>query len=491
LRAVLLCCLLAALTLPPAVAGPQADEPISTDEEPPAEQAPDKGEPSEAKTAGEALPDPPRQMTRIELQRQIDFVQRELEELLNRIGDKDPTPNQRKKLSSLLAQAQDLKKQMSEVEQKTDEKIEEQGTSFKAKWMRFRKAAEDFTSYDVKDGMFRIRFGIRFQFDGLRMYAEGRFFQRIDYRLEWDLAIDNGLKEAWVEGSKWTKFLKWRVGRFKEPYSLARQTSANYLNFLEWPAPVQAIAPGRGWGIMFKHNEAPQRLNWALALTAGGKSATDNQVTSNFTATFRITGLPIYQDQGRTLLHLGGAYSEGSPNGNNVSFSARPEARFAPDYVSTGDIGADKNTVWEVEAAAVFGPFWSQFEWLQSEVPSNDLGDLTFNGSYVEIGWFYTGENRFYQTSDGTFGRVTPNRLFKNGNPFTKKGDCGALEFTARYSALDLNDGAVRGGAMKNYGLGMNWYLSASSEIRLNYIHSDVMDVGGADLVLIRYQFNP
>jgi phosphate-selective porin OprO/OprP len=245
------------------------------------------------------------------------------------------------------------------------------------------------------------------------------------------------------------------------------------------------------WGIMLRHNEVPQRLNWGLSLTAGGQTATDDEVNSGLTGTRRVNGLPVYQDEGRTLLHLGGAYSARDPNDNNVSFSARPEARFAPNFVATGDIPADKNTVWGFEAAAVFGRFWSQFEWLQSEVPSDNLGDLTFEGSYVEVGWFYTGENRFYKTTDGTFGRVTPNRLFKDGNPFTKKGDCGALEFTARYSALDLNDGLVRGGAMKNYSVGMNWYLSDSSEVKLNLIHSDVQGVGGANLALIRYQFNP
>ena len=44
---------------------------------------------------------------------------------------------------------------------------------------------------------------------------------------------------------------------------------------------------------------------------------------------------------------------------------------------------------------------------------------------------------------------------------------------------------------MKNYSVGMNWYLSDSSEVKLNLIHSDVKGVGGANLVLIRYQFNP
>jgi len=496
----------------PAAATSQAEDQSSTDEQASTEeQQPAEGDEPEV----EALPEPPRQMTRSELQRQIDFVQRELEELLVRIGDKEPSANQRQKLSGLLAQLQDLRQQMSEVKKEADEKIEEKGDSFKAKWLRLVKAGEDFTTYDVKDGMFRIHFGLRFQIDGTlvnesagieaevgsipnktnfrraRIFADGRFLRRIDFKFEWDFAIDNGLKDAWLEGSKWTKFMKWRFGRFKEPYSLARQNSNAYLNFLEWPAPVQAIAPGRGWGLMFRHNEAPQRLNWAVSLVARGQTAEDTETKSDFTITGRMTGLPVYQEGGRTLLHLGASYSARDPSDNVVSLSARPEARFSPDFIATGDIPTDKSLVKGLEAAAVFGPFWSQFEWLEVDVPSNDLGNLSFQGSYVEAGWFYTGENRFYKTSDGTFGHVTPNRLFKKGNPFTKKGDCGALEFTGRISVLDLNDGPVRGGRMKNYSLGMNWYLNEFSQIMLNLIHSDVENVGGANLVLVRYQFNP
>lgn len=506
MRFFVICGLAAVLSIHPATAKPQADD------ESAAEQQPEVTEAGEGVTA---LAEPPRQLTRSELQRQIDFVQRELEELLVRIGDKEPTANQREKLNGLLAQLQDLKKQMAEVKEETDQKIEEKGDSFKSKWLRFRRATEDFTNYDVDDGMFRINFGLRFQIDAtagsqsaaletavgaieedidfrrFRLFAAGRFFRRVDFKFEWDLAIDDGLKDAFIEGSKWTKFMKWRVGRFKEPYSLARQNSAANLNYLEWPAPVQAIAPGRGWGIMLRHNETPERLNWAVSLTAGGQTADETETESDFTLTGRMTGLPVYSDRGRQLLHLGGSYSIRDPNNNTVSFSARPEARFSPDFIATGDIAADKGIVWGLEAAAVFGRLWSQFEWLQSDVPSDDLGDLTFKGSYVEVGYFWTGENRFYKTIDGTFSRVTPNRLFKKGNPFTKKGDCGALEFTARVSALDLNDGLVSGGAMKNYSLGMNWFLSETSQVMLNVIRSDVKDLGKANLLLLRYQFNP
>jgi phosphate-selective porin OprO/OprP len=139
----------------------------------------------------------------------------------------------------------------------------------------------------------------------------------------------------------------------------------------------------------------------------------------------------------------------------------------------------------------VRGSWWVQTEWIQSRVTASDLGDPVFGGAYVETGWFLTGETRFYRTEDGIFGRVRPKRLFRGGNPFTRKGDCGALEIVGRYSWIDLSDGTVSGGEMHNAGLGLNWYLTHASRFMVNYIHSVLRDGGNANLLLVRFQFNP
>ena len=44
---------------------------------------------------------------------------------------------------------------------------------------------------------------------------------------------------------------------------------------------------------------------------------------------------------------------------------------------------------------------------------------------------------------------------------------------------------------MKNYSVGMNWFLNETNQFMLNLIRSDVKDLGAANLVLLRYQFNP
>ena len=108
-----------------------------------------------------------------------------------------------------------------------------------------------------------------------------------------------------------------------------------------------------------------------------------------------------------------------------------------------------------------------------------------------KVGWFLTGEHRFYVTEAAAFGRLTPTRLFRGGNPFRKGSQGGALELIGRASTTDLNDGPVQGGELRNFSLGMNWYLSQVNRISLNYVHSYLVDRGRANIVLLRFQFNP
>ena len=456
----------------------------------------------------------PREATRGEMQRQLDLLQRQLENLTASIGDKQPGEKQQQTLTDLRRQVADLQSRLDTADAEQRQKVEAAGHGFEARWLKLREALGDFTSYDVKDGMFRIRFGIRLQLDlttgsassalqqqvgsiddGLRfrrarIYAEGRLIRQLDFKFEYDFAADRGLKDAYLEGAKFTKRVRWRIGHFKEPFSLARQTSSNDLGFLEWGLPVPVFAPGRNWGLMFRHAELHQRMTWAFSVTTNGQTTDDNRSVANLSLALRATGLPIYRDDGRRLLHLGASYNARNPR-SGLSFEARPEARFAPFVAGTGPIDADDVKILGLEAAVVAGPFWAQTEYLRADVSSGQFGDPVFDGAYLEVGYFITGESRAYDAIHGAFDRLTPKRLFHGGNPFTRHGDCGALEVTVRYSGLDLNDGVVTGGRMTDLSLGMNWYTSPSSRFMFNYIRSELRGVGAANIALVRFQFNP
>ena len=57
-----------------------------------------------------------------------------------------------------------------------------------------------------------------------------------------------------------------------------------------------------------------------------------------------------------------------------------------------------------------------------------------------------------------------------------------------RYSGLDLTDGVVAGGELNDVTLGLNWYLNAHSRAMVNYIWSDLKDVGVANILFVRFQ---
>jgi phosphate-selective porin OprO/OprP len=487
------------LVLVASVRSVAADEPASRPADPPA-----------APTSNTVS----RELTRGEMQRQLDLLQRQLEVLTTSIGDKQPDEKQQQTLTDLRRQIDDLQSRLDAATAAQKQKVEAAGHGFKARWLRVRESLRDFTRYDVKDGMFRLRFGIRLQLDltagsasaalrqqagsiddGLsfrraRIYSEGRLFRQLDFKFEYDFAADRGLKDAYVEGGKYLKYVRWRIGHFKEPVSLARQTSSNDLGFLEWALPVPVLAPGRNWGLMIRHAELRQRMTWALSVTTHGQTTDDNRSASHLSVAMRATGLPMYRDKGRRLVHLGASYNVRNPK-SDFAFKARPEARFAPFMADTGPISADGYAGLGLEAAVVAGPFWAQAEYLRADVDSSQAGDPVFDGAYLEVGYFLTGESRAYDPTQGAFFRLTPKRLFHGGNPFTRHGDCGALEVTARYSGLDLNDALVSGGEMTNLSLGMNWYTSQTSRFMLNYVRSELHDVGAANIVLVRYQFNP
>jgi phosphate-selective porin OprO/OprP len=166
---------------------------------------------------------------------------------------------------------------------------------------------------------------------------------------------------------------------------------------------------------------------------------------------------------------------------------------MADRFVDTGSFTAHSSDRFNPELAVVYGPFSLQTEYTFVDVNlkrSMD-SDPEFSGAYIYGSYFLTGEYRKYSTKSGTFSRVKPKNNFSWG-----KG-IGAIELTARYSHLDLNDEAIRGGKLDDITLGINWYLNPNTRIMLNYVHADVdqantgnINDGNADLASMRFQID-
>jgi phosphate-selective porin OprO/OprP len=107
-------------------------------------------------------------------------------------------------------------------------------------------------------------------------------------------------------------------------------------------------------------------------------------------------------------------------------------------------------------------------------------GTLEFDGFYVYVSYFLTGETRLYDRTHGTFTRVRPKNNFSLRNH-----TYGGLEIEARYSRLDLNDGDVHGGKMNIFTAGATWYLFPIFKLKFNYGNADIDNQEASDRVHI------
>jgi phosphate-selective porin OprO/OprP len=314
-----------------------------------------------------------------------------------------------------------------------------------------------------------------------RLFMQGNLYEHGMFKL--DFAFEGAeveAKDVWVGLRNLPLVGVARAGHFIEPFSLERLTSSNFLTFTERSLPTNAFNPDRNLGIGFNSSVFDRRMTWAV----GGFAEVDDDLRevsdqSNYNITARVTGAPLYADEGRKLVHLGLSYSHKFINGD-ISFDSR-EVELSEDLVFTGDIPANGTDLLSLELATVLGSLSLQGEWMSSWVDQVGGPDLYFTGVYAQVSWFLTGENRPYRKCFCSFGRVKPKRRLAPA-----KGDWGAFELAARYSYLDLSDENIRGGTQNNVTLGANWYLYSNLRLMANWVHSHLNGIGNQNAVVGR-----
>jgi phosphate-selective porin OprO/OprP len=184
------------------------------------------------------------------------------------------------------------------------------------------------------------------------------------------------------------------------------------------------------------------------------------------TVSVRGTFAPINREVNglHQVLHLGGSYRHREAGALldcgltvcvdddlNALYQYRArgaDLHLADRFVDTPQI-FDKDDMWHLEAAFVWGPFSMQGEYaqLEAKIPRNiqSFGfdtdprvSPTYNGWYVDGSWYLTGETRTYEASEGNFGRTKVKRPVFGGS-----GGWGAWQIDGRYDVLDLTDKAA------------------------------------------------
>ena len=273
------------------------------------------------------------------------------------------------------------------------------------------------------------------------------------------------MKDVWVGYLGFSNSMV-KFGNYKEPFSLETLTSSKYITFME-RSYIDNFSPDRNIGLGYSRwGSWWQTSVGAFTQPAGSTDASGRD--EGYGLTGRLTFAPI-NSPGR-LVHFGGAFSRRTPNGdaapdtNTMRFRARAETNISQArFLTTGKIRlVDYSNYMNGELATVFGPATLQAEYTQVDVHRlNALPTPRFNGGYVFMSWFVTGETRPYLVQEGEFDRVFPNRPI------------GAWELAARVSTMDLTDTRtgvnISGGKATNYTFGLNWYINANFKWMLDY----------------------
>jgi phosphate-selective porin OprO/OprP len=331
------------------------------------------------------------------------------------------------------------------------------------------------------------------EFRAARLYLSGVFNEVIEFKIQNDFAKGAVEFKDVFMGLKRTPGLGagLRVGHFKQPFGLEELTSSKDIMFMERSTAAD-MAPSRKTGIMLHDLVFSDRMLWAASMfretTVLGRVRSD----SGYSFAARLSGLPYVggADEWTDMVHVGGAVARREPSLAAIPLVLGPEIRFHNPYMI---LLLDADHWWQFggELAFAKGSFLVQGEWTQYLVPDATIfesslqrRDGSFYSYYVQAAWLATGEHRRYKKSAGHFDRVVPRKSFGPGAG-------GAIEFAARFSQTDFQDGELDGGKLDSFSIGANWYLAPISRVMFNWVYSDGTSPegqGASSAVTVRFQ---
>jgi phosphate-selective porin OprO and OprP len=375
-------------------------------------------------------------------------------------------------------------------------------------------------------------------FRRIRPYVEGTLWDVFEYRLilaaENDQFSTEGLDEFWVGVNKIPFIGTIRLGHVKTPMGLEGDMTASSrdMTFMERSAYSESIELNQNFatGVWFNNTYLDERVTQQFMIFRPDQGASSGVFfgTGQWGWQGRWTALPLYEEEGRKLLHLGISYGYRSGTNNLanspynlVQLRARPELRDdVPDgsasgaqivpnsnsnrLIDTGNLAANNEYLLLLELLQVWGPFSVQAEYgwnfvngvsganptgLVFASPIKPAQNYMFDGGYVQLAYTLTGEHRAYDKKIGTlaryyYGADGPNTnawLVRDGSGRLNFGS-GAWEVACRYSYVNLNDGVginrIVGGRLDGFTLGLNWYLNKNMNLMIDWVYNRRSDVG-------------
>ena len=246
------------------------------------------------------------------------------------------------------------------------------------------------------------------------------------------------------------------IGQHNNFQSLEELTSSLHTTFIERAAFTDAFGFERRLGASITYARGD-----VLAQAGVFTDNLEDTDSKNRGADARIVFMP---KAGDTQLHFGGSfhYNDLDDPAAQLRYRQRPLVHFTSQrFIDTRSMGADSETGYGLEAAAIAGRFHAAAEgyWQSVDMPGV-ADDPTFFGGYVEAGLFLTDDTRGYK--GGKFDRTKPS------SP-VGEGGIGSVQFTLRYDHLDLNDVGIVGGRQAGYFAALVWKPTDYTALMLNY----------------------
>jgi phosphate-selective porin OprO/OprP len=318
-------------------------------------------------------------------------------------------------------------------------------------------------------------------FDTARIGLQGYVYENVEYIIEIEFeGTEVDYKDVFMEAQSLPLIGNFRAGHYKEPIGLEELTSSRYITFMKRSYATSSFAPSRNFGMMMYNSlDACDDLSWFMGTFRSDSDdsppgyADEREDANDWTFDTRVAWLPYYDEpsEGRHLVHLGGSYSYR----NTVDPSEFTTKAWIGGQAPIG-VGAVAQSDHYSQVGAEFAVVWCalsvQSEFYQAWVTSGEK----YDGAYVQLSYFLTGEHRGYKKAGKCFDRVHP---FEPAFWIdARRGPCfgrGAWELAAAYSYSDLRDGAdIETGVeeralVDGFIVGVNWYLNPYSRVMIDY----------------------
>jgi phosphate-selective porin OprO and OprP len=311
----------------------------------------------------------------------------------------------------------------------------------------------------------------RFDIRRARLLLTGHLYHRFFYKFQYEFQGAGGrrLLDAYVDTAV-LPFISFRVGQFKEPFSLEQYTSDRNIPFSERSMGF-FLTPWRDVGLMAHASLWKDRIYYGVGIfngdgvddTVGGDSDSPELTGRVVYAPFRNMGIPLWHG-----LQLGGSYSYAKVDRNNVKVDVRTNGltsffnvNSAAKFNIIRDV--DARTRYGAELAWAYGPLllWGEYINLQfSDVKTSDAQfDISLKDHYGSLLWMVTGEKPTLE--QGVIQPIRPLRNFWQGG-------WGAVGLAFRYDHFDGGDSAYEylidpGTSVREataYTIAVNWYLN-------------------------------